>query len=73
MMKVLELFCGTKSISHVFEKRGHEVITLDNDDYHNPDICKSILDFDVKDLPKGWKPDVIWASPPCQTFICLIT
>jgi len=68
-MKILELFCGTKSISKVFEANGHEAITSDFDDYHNPDICKSILDFNPKkDLPKGWKPDVIWASPPCTTF-----
>jgi len=68
-MKILELFCGTKSISKAFKERGHEVFTLDNDDYHNPDLCKSILDFDVKDLPKDWRnPDIIWASPPCTTF-----
>jgi len=67
-MKVLELFCGTKSIGKSFVKLGCEVISLDNDDYHKPDICKSILDFSVDDLPKGWKPDIIWASPPCTTF-----
>ena len=67
-MKVLELFCGTKSISKAFEARGHDTITLDFDDYHKPDILKSILDFEIKDLPKGWRPDVIWASPPCTTF-----
>jgi hypothetical protein len=63
------LFCGTKSIGKSFEKLGCEVISLDNDDHHKPDICKSILDFNPKDdLPKGWKPDIIWASPPCTTF-----
>ena len=68
-IKVLELFCGTKSISKAFESRGHKTFTLDNDDYHQPDLCKSILDFEVKDLPKEWRnPDVIWASPPCTTF-----
>lgn len=66
-MKILELFCGTKSISKAFEKRGHEVFTLDNDKQFNPDLCIDILDFDIKML-KGFKPDIIWASPPCQTF-----
>lgn len=35
-MKVLELFCGTKSISNAFKARGHEVFTVDweKDPYH---------------------------------------
>ena len=28
-MKVLELFCGTKSIANAFQKRGHEIYTVD--------------------------------------------
>lgn len=27
-MKVLDLFCGTKSIAKAFERHGHEVFTL---------------------------------------------
>lgn len=68
-MKVLELFCGTKSVSNAFKSRGHEVFTIDNDSQHNPDICIDVLDFDKSLLPKEWRnPNVIWASPPCQTF-----
>lgn len=68
-MKVLELFCGTKSISKAFELRGHDTLTVDFDKQFNPDLCIDILNFSIKDLPKEWrKPDVIWASPPCQTF-----
>ena len=68
-MKVLELFCGTKSISKAFAKAGHETFTVDNDPQHSPDLCINILEFEIKDLPKGWRtPDVIWASPPCTTF-----
>ena len=68
-LKVLELFCGTKSISKAFEKAGHETFTVDNESRHNPDLCIDILDFEIDQLPKEWrKPDVIWASPPCQTF-----
>lgn len=66
-LKVVEFFCGTKSISKAFKKAGHKTLTLDFDNYHKPDICKSILDFDIKDLD-GFKPDIIWASPPCTTF-----
>ncbi len=68
-LKILELFCGTKSISKVFKERGHETFTVDFDKQFNPDLCIDILDFEIKMLPKEWRtPDVIWASPPCQTF-----
>jgi len=68
-MKELELFCGTKSISKAFKERGHDTFTIDNDKQFNPDLCINILDFEVNMLPKEWRtPDVIWASPPCQTF-----
>jgi hypothetical protein len=66
-MKVLELFCGTKSFAKVALERGHECVTLDIDLKFEPDICKDILDFEVGDL-NGFRPDVIWASPPCQHF-----
>jgi hypothetical protein len=66
-MKILELFCGTKSFSKVAQERGHEVFTIDNDPQHNPDLCIDILDFDVSML-RDFKPDVVWASPPCTTF-----
>lgn len=68
-MKILELFCGTKSISKAFEKRGHETYTIDNDPQHKPSLCIDILNFDISMLPKEWrKPDIIWASPPCTAF-----
>lgn len=71
-MRILELFCGTKSISKVFKERGHETYTIDFDKQFNPDLCINILDFDIKMLPKEWRnPDVIWASPPCQKFSVL--
>ena len=65
-MKILELFCGTKSFAKVCKGRGHEVFTIDNNPKHDPDLCIDILDLQIKDIP--FKPDVIWASPPCTTF-----
>lgn len=68
-MKILELFCGTKSISKEFKAAGHQNFTIDNDPKHEPDLCCDILDFDIKQLPKEWQnPDIVWASPPCTTF-----
>ena len=63
---MLDLFCGTKSISNAFSCDGHKVFTVDFDSQHNPDLCIDILDLDVSMLP--WKPDVIWASPDCRTW-----
>jgi len=69
MMKVIELFCGTKSIANTFKERGHETFTIDNNSFFNPDLCIDILDFNIDSLPKGFIfPDIIWASPPCTCF-----
>ena len=62
-MKTLELFCGTKSFSKVMEKAGHSTYTVDNDPSFQPDECLDVLDFAPKE-----KYDVLWASPPCETF-----
>lgn len=69
-MKIIEFFCGTKSVSKVFISRpGYKTLTIDNDERHNPDICKDILNITIDDIPKEFRnPDVVWASPPCQTF-----
>jgi site-specific DNA-cytosine methylase len=65
-MKVLELFCGTKSFANVCKERGHEVFTVDNDSQFKPDLCIDIMKLTPEMIP--FKPDVIWASPPCQCF-----
>lgn len=68
-MKIVEFFCGTKSISKAFQERKHQVFTIDNNQKFKPDFCIDILDFEVKMLPKEFrKPDVLWFSPPCTTL-----
>lgn len=68
-MKILELFCGTKSIGKVAKERGHEVLSVDIDGDHAPDLHMSVLDLnEVYFKSINWCPDVIWASPPCTTF-----
>ncbi len=65
-MKILELFSGTESFSKVARERGHEVFTIDNDPQFKSSLCKDIMDVVPEDIP--FKPDIIWASPPCQRF-----
>jgi hypothetical protein len=64
-MKLLDLFTGTGSVARVARDLGYEVTTLDIDKRCSPDICADILTFDYTTLDKY---DVVWASPPCNTF-----
>ena len=72
-MKVLELFAGSCSFSNVAKEFGHETFTVDNgldlktvDQYVKIDLVKDILELEADEIP--FKPDIIWASPPCTTF-----
>jgi len=65
-MKVLELFAGSRSFSKVAEEMGMETFTTDYKDFDKIDYVCDILDFDVSKVP--FKPDIIWASPPCTYF-----
>lgn len=69
-MKVLELFAGFRSVGSVFEKRGHEVFTIEIDpSFENISWCEDIMKVTTKDiLERFGRPDVIWASPPCQSY-----
>lgn len=63
-MKVLELFAGTASFSNAARERGHETFTTDIDHQFECDWTGDIMDLQYP----PWYPDVIWASPPCETF-----
>ena len=65
-MKILELFAGSRSFSKVAEEMGHETFAVDINDFENIDYVTDILEFDPSKIP--FKPDVIWASPPCTYF-----
>ena len=65
-MKVLELFAGSRSIGKAAEFIGAEVFSSDITQFEGIDYVCDILNFDINKLP--WKPDVIWASPPCTGF-----
>ena len=69
-MKILELFAGTRSIGKEFEKRGHEVFSVEWDkDFENINLYEDINNITADLIIKKFgKPDIIWASPDCTTY-----
>jgi len=63
-MRLLDLYSGTHSVGSVAKEMGFQVISLDLSD---ADICTNIMDWNFKEFATGYF-DVIWASPPCDTF-----
>tara|TARA_R110000824_G_scaffold390454_1_gene586916 strand:- start:875 stop:1573 length:699 start_codon:yes stop_codon:yes gene_type:complete len=69
-MRVLELFCGNKSIGKLCIQLGWESISLDFEKKYNPTHLANILDWDYKQYPKNHF-DIVWASPPCTEYSLL--
>ena len=67
MKRLLELFCGTKSVGKIFQAKGYEVISLDYDNQFEPTIHTDILDWEYTLYPPDYF-EVIWNSPDCSTF-----
>ena len=65
-MKVLELFAGSRSIGKVAESLNCEVFSSDINNFEGINYVVNILDFNINKIP--FKPDFIWASPPCTYF-----
>lgn len=69
-LNVLELFSGSGTISKEFEKRGHNVFSIDirkRRGVCEPSLRKDILEVTRDDIP--FKDiNIIWASPPCDVF-----
>ena len=65
-MKVLELFAGSRSIGKEAEKQGFDVFSVDINNFKNINLVINILDLEKEMIP--FKPDIIWASPPCTYF-----
>ena len=62
MPRLLELFCGTKSIGRAFEAAGWEVVSLDIVSKFEPTILCDIRSWDYALFPPGHF-DMVWASP----------
>lgn len=69
-LKILELFKGTGSVGKAARRRGMDVRSLDFLEKYKPDILADMLTWDYKKwlAETNWVPDLIWASPPCNTF-----
>jgi site-specific DNA-cytosine methylase len=69
-MKMLDLFSGTQSVSRIFRENGWETYTIEIDKRHKDiDWYSDIMNITAKDiLDRFGRPDVIWASPPCDTY-----
>ncbi len=66
MIKVLELFAGSRSIGRAFEKLNCFVYSVDIEQFKNINLCIDIMDFKPEKL--HFTPCIIWASPPCTYF-----
>lgn len=66
-LRLLDLFCGGKSVTRVAESLGYSVTTLDIDKNYDPTYIANVLEFDYTTFKPG-EFDVVWASIPCETF-----
>jgi len=62
-IKVLELFAGSCVFSKIASSYGHEAYTVDMHEYEGINLQTDILYLTPEKIP--FKPDVVWASPPC--------
>jgi hypothetical protein len=65
-MQLLELFAGSRSIGKEAEKLNFNIFSSDINNYDKINYVINILDFDYNKVP--FKPNIIWASPPCTGF-----
>lgn len=70
MPKMLDLFCGTKSMSNAFAASGWEVYTVDWEKKFEPTLCADIGSLTKEDIIElcGGVPDVVWMSPDCTSY-----
>ena len=71
MPRLLELFCGTKSVGRAFEAAGWEVVSLDIVLKFEPTILRDIRSWDYTSFPGHF--DMVWASPVCTEYSRALT
>ena len=70
MPKMLDLFCGTKSMAKAFERAGWEVYTVDWDEQFEPTLCCDVNTLTVEKIVDlcGGVPDFVHMSPDCTSY-----
>lgn len=67
IMKLLELFAGSRSISSIAEKMFNmKTFSVDIVAFDKISLVKDIEFLNHSDIP--FIPDIIWASPPCTSY-----
>ena len=65
MVRVLELFSGTRSVGKCCDALGWDSVSVDM--ILPADHKCDIMDFDYKQYPKDYF-DIVWSSPPCTNY-----
>ncbi len=65
-MNIVEFFAGDRSIGKEAEKQGHNVFSIDWENYDNIDLIADVEFMNINDVP--FIPDVVWGSPDCTTY-----
>lgn len=70
MPKMLDLFCGTKSMAKAFERAGWETYTVDWDEQFEPTLCCDVNTLTVEKIIElcGGVPDFVHMSPDCTSY-----
>ena len=66
-MRILDIFCGTKSVKKICTERNWEYTGLDIEEKYNPEICIDFLSWDYTKYNKNYW-DAIWFSPDCACY-----
>jgi hypothetical protein len=65
-MNVLELFAGSQSFANAAKKLKFNTFSTDINNFDGIDLVCDIMHIKLNLIP--FKPDIIWASPPCTSF-----
>ena len=70
MPKMLDLFCGTKSMAKAFERAGWETYTVDWEEKFEPTLCCDVNTLTVEKIVElcNGKPDFVHMSPDCTSY-----
>lgn len=70
MPKMLDLFCGTKSMAKAFERAGWKAYTVDWEEKFEPTLCCDVNTLTIEKIIDlcGGKPDFVHMSPDCSSY-----